>query len=198
ALVGWIQRMLRNSAARAKGKGQIALAVFAKIFSAILGTVFKYLTYFTLPAITVEGKNFKEGVSRSFSLLKRYYMDVLIRETGVKGAMSILQWITFLMYGVIGALTGVVLRFTVFDANANPWTMAMLVSLLPALLFAFIPTFFIFRPMKTAYLTFIFAYAQDEESSHKLKTRMPKELRDGLKEAKKEMDTKRSIANLVG
>ncbi|MBN1329087.1 MAG: hypothetical protein JXA54_06400 [Candidatus Heimdallarchaeota archaeon] len=191
ALVSWVQRMLRNASTSAKSKGALILALFARMASAILGFVFKYLTYFTLPVITVEGTKFKEGVTRSFSLLKRYYMDVLIRETGVKGAMNIIQWISIFIYGIIGVIIGLVLKLTGTSAT---WTGAMLITVLPALVFASIPTFFIFRPMKTAYLTFVFAYAQDEESGFKLPTRMPAELRGDMKEARNEMDTSKSIA----
>ncbi len=194
ALVNWIQRMLRNAAANAKSKGGVILAVFARMASAILGFVFKYLTYFTLPVIAIEGTKFKDGVKRSFSLLQRYYMDVLIRETGVKGAMSIVQWISIFIYGIIGVIVGLVLKLTGVIAD---WPMAMLITVLPALIFASLPTFFIFRPMKTAYLTFVFAYAQDEESGFKLPTRMPAELRGDMKEARAEMDTSKSIAAVV-
>ncbi|HUT81207.1 MAG TPA: DUF6159 family protein [Candidatus Bathyarchaeia archaeon] len=194
ALVNWVQRLLRNAAANASTKGAVILAVFVRMASALLGFVYKYLTYFTLPAITVEGTKFKEGVSRSFSLLKRYYMDVLIRETGVQGAMGIIQWISIFIYGIIGVIIGLVLKLTGVSAT---WSFAMLIAVLPALIFASIPTFFIFRPMKTAYLTFVFAYAQDEESGFKLPTRMPAELRGDMKEARSEMDTSKSIAAIV-
>jgi len=85
-------------ASSAQSKGNpigIILAIFARLAASIMGFVYKYLTYFALPAITVEGKSFKEGVSRSVDLLKRYYMDVLIRETSVSSAMSIVQFMSF-------------------------------------------------------------------------------------------------------
>ena len=195
AVVTWLQRMLRNAAASSQQKGNvlgIVLAILARIAASMLGIIFKYLTYFTLPAITVEGRGFKDGVTRSFDLLKRYYMDVLIRETGVSRAMSIVQWIAFFIYGTIGAIIGVAWQL----ATDVGWVVALLVPILLMLIFANIPTFFIFRPMKTAYLTFIFAYAQDEEKNHSLPTRMPAELRGGIKEAEKSLDPSKSIAKL--
>lgn len=194
AFVSWLQSVLRNAAASSKGQniGGIILAILARIVAAVLGFIWKYLTYFTLPAIVVEGRGFKDGVTRSFDLLKRYYMDVLIRETGVERGFSIVQWISFFIYGVVGALTGLV----VYAATNLSLAASLLVCIIPALLFANVPTFFLFRPMKTAYLTFVFAYAQDEESGFKLPTRMPRELRGDLKEAGKSLDPAKSIANM--
>lgn len=195
AVVSWLQRMLRSAAASSQQKGNIAgiiLAILARVVASLLGIIFKYLTYFTLPAIAVEGRGFKDGVSRSFDLLKRYYMDVLIRETGVSRAMSIVQWIAFFIYGSIGAIIGVAWQL----AEGVGWALAILLPVGLMLIFANIPTFFIFRPMKTAYLTFIFAYAQDEEKGHSLPTRMPAELRDGIRDAEKSLDPNKSIAKL--
>jgi len=193
AIVSWLQRMLRNAASSARGKGAVVLAILARLAASLLGAVFKYLTYFTLPAIVVEGRKFRDGVTRSFSLLKRYYMDVIIRETGVQRGMVLLQWIAIFLYGMLGVIAGFVVKMT----TGESWTFAMLICVIPAIIFASIPTFFIFRPMKTAYLTFIFAYAQDEESGFKLPTRMPAELRGDLKTARSTMDTSKSIAAVV-
>lgn len=196
ALVQWIQRMLRNTASRSQQKGNIAgivLAILARILASVMGIIFKYLTYFTLPAIVIEGHGFKDGVKRSFNLLKRYYMDVLIRETGVSRAFGLLQFIAFFLYGVLGAIAGIVLHL----AYGLAPEIAYPLTILSAIIFAFIPTFFIFRPMKTAYLTFVFAYAQDEETRFSLPTRMPKALQGELKDARKSSNKERSIANLV-
>lgn len=196
ALVQWIQRMLRNAASRSQQKGNIAgivLAILARILASVMGIIFKYLTYFTLPAIVIEGHGFKDGVKRSFNLLKRYYMDVLIRETGVSRAFGLLQFIAFFLYGVLGAIAGIVLHL----AYGLAPEIAYPLTILSAIIFAFIPTFFIFRPMKTAYLTFVFAYAQDEETRFSLPTRMPKALQGELKDARKSSNKERSIANLV-
>ncbi len=198
ALVNWIQRMLRDAASRSSQKGNVAgiiLAILAKTLAAIIGIVYKYLTYFTLPAIVIEGLGFKDGVKRSFDLLKRYYMDVLIRETGVSRAFGILQFIAFFIYAIIGALLGIVLD-KLPSIDLDPMV-AYPVAILAMVIFAFIPTFFIFRPMKTAYLTFVFAYAQDEETSFSLPTRMPKELQGELKNARQSANKDRSIANIV-
>ncbi|MCK5299365.1 MAG: hypothetical protein KAJ76_10685, partial [Candidatus Heimdallarchaeota archaeon] len=146
-----------------------------------------------LPAIVIEGHGFKDGVKRSFNLLKKYYMDVLIRETGVQRAFGILQFIAFFLYGVIGAIIGMVLHFSYGLEPALAYPLAILSTII----FAFIPTFFIFRPMKTAYLTFVFAYAQDEETRFSLPTRMPKDLRGELKDARLSSNKERSIAGLV-
>ncbi len=198
ALVTWAQQMLRNSAAKTSKQGNalgIIFAILARIVARIMGIIFKYLTYFTLPAIAIEGRKFKDGVTRSFALLKKYYMDVLIRETGVSTGMSFIQAIAFLIYGIIGAIIGVILKGVL--GTGITWTVALLVTIIPMLIFGNIPTFFIFRPMKTAYLTFIFAYAQDEETNHKLPSRMPAELRGDIKEAGRSLDSNKSIAKLV-
>lgn len=195
AVVSWIQSMLRNAAANAgKNPGGAILAILFRLFASILGVVFKYLNYFTLPAIVVEGRGLKDGITRSFGLLTKYYMDVLIRETGVSRGMAFVQMISSLIYGIIGAIVGLILKGAL--GNDITWTLAMLITILPMLVFGNVPTFFIFRPMKTAYLTFIFAYAQDEEKNFSLPTRMPAELRGDIKEAEKTLNPDKSIARL--
>lgn len=196
ALVSWLQQMLRNAAASAQSKGNPAgmvLAILARMVAALIGIVYKYLTYFTLPAIVIEGHGFKDGVKRSMNLLKRYYMDVLVRETGVSSALSIVQFMSFLVYAAVGAIIGLILWGAGMDI-----VVALLITILPALIFGFFPTFFIMRPMKTAYLTFVFAYAQDEESSFKLPTRMPADLRGDMKEARRTLNKDKSIAAIAG
>ena len=197
AVVTWLQQMLRNAAASTNKQGNVAgiiFAILARIVASVMGFIFKYLTYFTLPAIAVEGKKFKDGVSRSFDLLKKYYMDVLIRETGVSRGMSFVQFISFCIYAIIGAIIGLILKGALGEDIS--WATAMLVTILPMIIFGNIPTFFIFRPMKTAYLTFIFAYAQDEEKNHRLPSRMPAKLRGDIKEAGNTLDPSKSIAKL--
>ena len=99
----------------------------------------------------------------------------------------------------VGLMLGVIIGLIWKAADGGiSWAVALLVPLIPMLIFANIPTFFIFRPMKTSYLTFIFAYAQDEEKSFKLPTRMPAALRGDIKEARKNVDPSKSIANLKG
>jgi hypothetical protein len=56
------------------------------------------------------------------------------------------------------------------------------------LIFAAIPSYFIFRPLNTAYRTFMFAYALDEEGGFKLPSRLPKEYRDTIEEAQSEWE----------
>ncbi|MHA1504457.1 MAG: hypothetical protein ACTSPT_04610 [Candidatus Heimdallarchaeota archaeon] len=51
--------------------------------------------------------------------------------------------------------------------------------------------------MKTGYLTFVFAYAQDEESGFKLPTRRPAYLRGDMKEARKTLNKNKSIAAII-
>jgi len=192
ALVSWLQQMLRNAAASAQSKGNVAgivLAILARAVAAIIGFVFKYLTYLTIPAIVVEGTNFKDGVKRSANLLKKYYMDVLIRETGVSSAMSIIQFMSFLIFAAVGAIIGLI----VFGA-----TWEIIIIILPMLVFGYFPVFFIMRPTKTAYLTFVFAYAQDVESSFKLPSRMPADLRGDMKDARKTLNKDKSIGAIMG
>ena len=194
AIVSWMQQMLRNAAASSsKNAAGLILAILARIAAAVMGFVFKYLTYFTLPAIVVEGRKFKDGVVRSFDLLKKYYMDVLIRETGVSRGMSFVQMISTLIYAIVGITVGLILKAAIPSLD---WWAAILLPTIPMIIFGNIPTFFIFRPMKTAYLTFIFAYAQDEEKNFSLPTRMPAELRGDIKEAGKGIDPNKSIAKL--
>ncbi|MEA2070438.1 MAG: DUF6159 family protein [Asgard group archaeon] len=195
AVVSWVQQLLRNAASRSSREGNIVgiiLAILARILASIMGFIYKYLTYFTLPAIVVEGREFKDGVKRSFDLIKRYYMDVLVREIGVERAIGIVQWISFFIYGVAGTVVGLIL----YAATSLSLAGSLLITIIPALIFAFVPTFFINRPMKTSYLTFIFAYAQDEETNFRLPTRMPEELRGDLKEASKTLNPSKSIAKM--
>lgn len=179
-----------QSAARRGGRRQGGIfAIIGAILSRIIGAIFRFLTYFTLPAIIIEGRGLKDSIKRSANVTWRYLVDVYIAETGVSTVFSLFGALLTLGYFATGFVFGYIFAIIVF----TDYSFALIVGIIFAILFmifAAIPSYFIFRPLNTAYRTFMFAYALDEESGFKLPSRLPKAYADTIEEAQAEWEAK--------
>ena len=146
--------------------------------------IFRFITYFTLPAIIIEKRGLKDSIVRSAKTTWKYMVDVYIRETGVSTTFSFFGGLLSLGYLVIGFVFGFLLGpLVAFDS-----LILGIIFAIVFLIFAAIPSYFIFRPLNTAYTTFMFCYALDEESRFKLPSRLPKEYRDVIEAAQAEFE----------
>jgi hypothetical protein len=179
---------LQSAAQRGGRKAGGLWAIIGAIASAIIGAVFRFITYFTLPAIIIEKRGLKDSIKRSAHTTWKYLVDVYIAETGVSTVFSFFGGLLSLGYFAIGFLFGYLMCYLFITPNMF---FALGVGMLFAiifLIFAAIPSYFIFRPLNTAYRTFMFAYALDEEGGFKLPSRLPKEYRDTIEEAQSEWE----------
>ncbi len=181
--VSVIQGTIRRGSARQGG----FFALIGAIFSRIIGAVFRFITYFALPAIIIEKRGLTDSIKRSIHVTWNYLVDVYIAETGVSTVFSFFGGLLTLGYFAVGFLFGYVVGILLL---ADP-LLGLLFGIVFAIffmLFAAIPSYFIFRPLNTAYNTFMFAYALDEESGFTLPSRLPKAYRDTIEQAQSEWE----------
>ena len=180
--------MLQSAAQRGGRKGGGVWAIIGLIAARIIGAIFRFITYFTLPAIIIEHRGLKDSIRRSAHTTWKYLVDVYIAETGVSTVFTFFGGLLSLGYFAVGFLFGYLMSYFVIGPDLF---LALFVGLLFAiifLIFAAIPSYFIFRPLNTAYRTFMFAYALDEEGGFKLPSRLPKEYRDTIEAAQSEWE----------
>jgi hypothetical protein len=177
------QSAIRQGTARQGG----IWAIIGSIFARIIGVVFRFINYFTLPAIIIERRRLIDSIKRSIHVTWHYLVDVYIAETGVSTVFSFFGGLLTLGFLVVGFLFGYVLAiFLLADLF-----FALIAGIIFAVffsIFASVPSYFIFRPLNTAYRTFMFAYALDEESNFTLPSRLPKAYRDTIEEAQAEWE----------
>lgn len=179
---------LQSAAQRGGRKGGGPWVLIGAIASAIIGAVFRFINYFTLPAIIIEKRGLKDSIKRSAHTTWKYLVDVYIAETGVSTVFRFFGGLLSLGYFAVGFLFGYLMCYFFI---APDMFFALFVGILFAivfLIFAAIPSYFIFRPLNTAYRTFMFAYALDEESGFKQPSRLPKEYRDTIEAAQSEWE----------
>ncbi|MFW9831417.1 MAG: hypothetical protein ACFFD8_06550, partial [Candidatus Thorarchaeota archaeon] len=153
------QSAIRQGTARQGG----ILAVIGGIFARIIGAIFRFINYFTLPAIIIERRRLIDSIKRSVHVTWQYLVDVYIAETGVSTVFSFFGGLLTLGFLAAGFLFGYVFAIIL----SVDFFLALLAGIVFAIffsIFASIPSYFIFRPLNTAYRTFMFAYALDEES----------------------------------
>ncbi len=172
------QSAIRQGSARQGG----IWALIGGIFARIIGAIFRFINYFTLPAIIIEKQRLIDSIKRSVSVTWQYLVDVYIAETGVSTVFSFFGGLLSLGFFAVGFLFGYIIAIILL-ANLFLALIAGIIFAIFFSIFASVPSYFIFRPLNTAYRTFMFSYALDEESSFTLPSRLPKAYRDTIEDA---------------
>jgi hypothetical protein len=178
----------QSAAQRGGRKAGGIWAIIGAIASAIIGAIFRFINYFTLPAIIIEKRGLKDSIKRSAHTTWKYLVDVYIAETGVSTVFRFFGGLLSLGYFAVGFLFGYLMSYLFISPDMFFALIIGIVFAIVFLIFAAIPSYFIFRPLNTAYRTFMFAYALDEEGGFKLPSRLPKEYRDTIEEAQSEWE----------
>ncbi|MFX1566351.1 MAG: hypothetical protein ACFFCH_10210 [Promethearchaeota archaeon] len=177
------QSAIRQGGARQGG----IWALIGSIFARIIGAIFRFINYFTLPAIIIEKRRLVDSIKRSVHVTWQYLVDVYIAETGVSTVFSFFGGLLSLGFLVVGFLFGYVFAILLLG-NLFFALIAGIIFAIFFTIFASVPSYFIFRPLNTAYRTFMFSYALDEESGFTLPSRLPKAYRDTIEEAQAEWE----------
>lgn len=181
--VAVLQRSVQRGSARQGG----IIALIGAIAARLIGAIFRFLTYFTLPAIIIEKRDLSGSIKRSVHVTWQYLVDVYIAETGVSTVFSFFGALLSLGFFAVGFLFGYLIGAVLLIDPILTLVTGILFAFV-FLIFAAIPSYFIFRPLNTAYRTFMFSYALDEESAFSLPSRLPKAYRDNIEEAQAEWE----------
>ncbi|NVM55192.1 MAG: hypothetical protein HWN66_15915 [Candidatus Helarchaeota archaeon] len=178
AIIRFIRMILRAAASRSKSKPAWVGGGY-RLADGIIGTVWFYVNYFTLPSIVIEDVPATTAIKRSAHRLFDNWVDVLLKEWGVSKVFGTLQFVIILLFAFGGGLLGFILWliFPVIDV--------VIFIIIGVILFLFISTL-ISKPLlnlfNDIYLTFLFGFVIDKESNFKYENNLPKELSDKLKD----------------
>jgi hypothetical protein len=172
ATIQMLLRFLRNMATREAraGRGGISLFfIIGYIVSSFAASIFRFFTYFALPAIVIKKKGLKQSIKDSADLVWDNWLQVLVSDIGVGLALFI-----FAIANAVGwAVLGIALGY--FILETYEWAIVMGVIFL---IFSFVVFTMIRMPLSVAFSTFLYAYALDRREGFKKPSRLPQELRD--------------------
>ncbi|MHA1860138.1 MAG: hypothetical protein ACTSVF_03445 [Candidatus Asgardarchaeia archaeon] len=161
--------------------GAIALSMISRIAYGLA----QFITFFAVPAMIIEGYDFKNAIKRSYKVIWDNFIDVVIANSYVGLVYGVMILIMFLFYGASGFLVGYFLFYPMLVFPADPILVSM-GSAVFFLLFGFIPSYLVLRPLNTAYKTILYEYALDKEALKMGKelppSRLPESIRNRIEE----------------
>lgn len=190
AIVETIIALFRGAAAKSKG----ASGIVFRAAGSIIGSVWYYVNYFTLPSIVLEDVPIVESVKKSAKRFYHNFGDVLVREFGVGTVMGALELLVAGIFALMGLF---------FSLLTGLQGLAIIAVVVVFVIASAIATFPLFRAMRVSYLTMLFTYIWDKETGFKKPSRMPAEAkkeierwyRDDLPEISAEEQEKRKMFN---
>ncbi|MHA1581180.1 MAG: glycerophosphoryl diester phosphodiesterase membrane domain-containing protein [Candidatus Baldrarchaeia archaeon] len=180
ALLDTVARYARNIRMEQAKKNPVLIValIFFKIASALAYGLAQFVTFFALPAMIIEGKGFKDSVKRSWDLIKKHFVDIIIYASGVGGVYMFFIFIMILLYGVSGYLVGMFILVPILGISEDLMVVAGILTAVGFLIFGFIPAYVMVRPLQVAYKTLLYEYALDREHGFALPSRIPEEIKE--------------------
>ncbi len=169
-IIAIIRIVIQAIGRKAGGGTRIA----ANIGSGIMGIVWFYINYFTIPAMVAEELSATKGIKRSASLVKNNFVDVIIKETAVRWGFGVLAFFVFISFAAGGALIG---WFVTADI-----ILTLLVTVL-FIIFAAIPMTLILRTFDIVYVTLLYVFIRRKEGDITGKTAIPSAMSRELESA---------------
>jgi len=180
ALLDTVARYARNIRMEQAKKNPVLIValIFFKIASALAYGLAQFVTFFALPAMIIEGRGFKDSIKRSWDLIKKHFIDVIIYASGVGGVYMFFIFIMILLYGVSGYLVGMFILVPILGISEDLMVVAGILTAIGFLIFGFIPAYVMVRPLQVAYKTLLYEYALDREHGFALPSRIPEEIKE--------------------
>ncbi|MFW9787212.1 MAG: DUF6159 family protein [Candidatus Thorarchaeota archaeon] len=123
----------------------------------IIGWVWALINYFTIPAMVAEELSATEGIKRSAGLVRKNFVDVMIKETAVRWGFGVLGFMFFIGFALGGALIG---WFYTGDL------MLTLVVAVVFVVFASIPSTLVLRTFDIVYVTLLYVFIRRKEGDY--------------------------------
>ncbi|MFW9907874.1 MAG: DUF6159 family protein [Candidatus Thorarchaeota archaeon] len=172
-IVAIIRIIIQAIFRRAGPGGRIA----GDVTSGIIGIVWFYINYFTIPAMVAEELGAKDGIKRSVNLVRKNFVDVIIKETAVRWGFGVLAFFVFLSFALGGAVIGW------FMTNGD--IILTLVTTVLFIVFAAIPSTLILRTFDIVYVTLLYVFIRRKEGEITGKTAIPSAMNEELDSAYK-------------
>ena len=123
------------------------------------------INYFTIPAMVAEELGAKDGIKRSASLVKKNFVDVIVKETAVRWGFGVLAAMFFIAFGVGGAVIG-------WFITAGDIIMTIVITVV-FVIFAAIPSTLVLRTFDIVYVTLLYVFIRRKEGDITGKTAIP-------------------------
>jgi hypothetical protein len=134
----------------------------------IIGWIWALVNYFTIPAMVAEGIGAKAGIKRSAGLVRKNFVDVMIKESAVRWAFGVLAFIFFIAFAVGGAAIGWIL------SGGN--IINTLILAVVFIVFAAIPCTLVLRTFDIVYVTLLYVFIRRQEGEIAGKTAISSEM----------------------
>jgi hypothetical protein len=153
--------------------------ILVYLVSALAYGIGQFATYFTLPAMIIEGKGLREGIKRSYTIVWRNWVDVLLAHMGLGTTYTLFMVAMLALYGTAGAALGWLLVAPALTTTV-PASFVSILSAVAFIFFGFVPAYFLFRPLQVSYNTILYEFAEDMETGLQLPSRMTSDVREQL------------------
>ncbi len=143
--------------------------------SGILGWVWMLVNYFTIPAMVAEELSATKAIKRSVGLVRKNFVDVMIKETAVRWGFGVLAFMIFIGFAAFGGLFG-----WMYTGGDLIMTLAFMVIFT---VFAAIPSALVLRTFDIVYVTLLYVFIRRKEGDISGKTAIPTSMSSELDRA---------------
>jgi hypothetical protein len=137
----------------------------------IIGWVWALVNYFTIPAMVAEELSATKAIRRSAGMVRKNFVDVMIKETAVRWGFGVLAFMFFIAFAAAGALFGWILTGDIF--------LTILVTVAFTILAA-IPSTLVLRTFDIVYVTLLYIFIRRKEGDITGETAIPSSLNQEL------------------
>jgi hypothetical protein len=140
----------------------------------VIGWIWALINYFTIPAMVAEELSATEGIKRSAGLVRKNFVDVMIKETAVRWGFGVLAFMFFIGFAIGGGLFGWI--YTNGDI-----LMTILITVV-FVVFASIPSAIVLRTFDIVYVTLLYVFIRRKEGDYQ-RTAIPSSMGRELESA---------------
>jgi len=142
--------------------------------SGIIGWVWALVNYFTIPAMVAEELSATKAIKRSAGLVRKNFVDVMIKETAVRWGFGVLGFMIFMGFALFGALFG-----WIYSSGDIIMTLIFTVVFI---IFASIPSTLVLRTFDIVYVTLLYVFIRRKDGDF-AKTAIPSSMSRELENA---------------
>ncbi|MHA2395145.1 MAG: DUF6159 family protein [Candidatus Thorarchaeota archaeon] len=157
----------RSQSAVGRGVGYAA--------SGIIGWVWAMVNYFTIPAMVAEELSATKAIKRSAGLVRKNFVDVMIKETAVRWGFGVLGFMFFIGFALFGAMFG-----WIYSGGDIFLTIIFTVVFT---IFAAIPSTLVLRTFDIVYVTLLYVFIRRKEGDITGETAIPSSMSQELDRA---------------
>lgn len=157
----------RSTSALGRGVGYAA--------SGVIGWVWALVNYFTIPAMVAEELSATKAVKRSAGIVRKNFVDVMIKETAVRWGFMVLGFMFFIGFALFGALFGWI--------YSGGDIMLTIIFTVVFTIFAALPSTLVLRTFDIVYVTLLYVFIRRKEGDIKGRTAIPSSMSQELDRA---------------